>query len=350
MVELYNEEKEDIPLPGQEPIESGESNLPLGISETENPTFFGNSIFTGGYLRSKNFITNVSGWELTSIGGEFNFAVSIDSLDIPDTITANSFHVDLDGNAWWGATTLGASVASVTKAGLGTFSNIVITGANSTFNGSLVTDVQSRAESLWKRDFVFLGFYIDGLTATVDAGCTITRQLLSTSFVNNGAANTASRLSSPDMGQTIDGGVINWADGDFEFSCHCEYSDTTDQDSFLGLFDGVPVQNATDITRHIGFYLQDGTMYASNADGTTQTKTSIAASVTLTNMTNYRFVFDTGVNVKFYANDVLVATHTTNLPAATSGNEPNLVFWLNGATDGVANMTIKNNYLVTLEI
>src|SRR3990167_1306270 len=139
MVELYNEEKEDIPLPGQEPIESGESNLPLGISETEKPTFFGNSIFTGGYLRSKNFITNVSGWELTSIGGEFNFAVSVDSLDIPDTVTANSFHVDVDGNTWWGATTLGASVASVTKAGLGTFSNIAITGG--TVGASVVVNI-----------------------------------------------------------------------------------------------------------------------------------------------------------------------------------------------------------------
>lgn len=85
-------------------------------------------------MRSGNFVTGSSGWQLTAAGnleanaGTFRGALVANSLDIPDTTTANSFHVDNTGNAWWGATTLGSAIASVTKAGLGTFSNIAITG------------------------------------------------------------------------------------------------------------------------------------------------------------------------------------------------------------------------------
>lgn len=66
---------------------------------------------------------NWDGQNLTVVGG-----VSISSLDIPDTVTANSFHVDTQGNAWWGATTLGSATASVLKTGVATFTNITATG------------------------------------------------------------------------------------------------------------------------------------------------------------------------------------------------------------------------------
>jgi hypothetical protein len=89
-----------------------------------------NSEMVQGAWQSANFETNSTGWKLTPTSGEFNFPVSVDSLDIPDTITANSFHVNTAGDTWWGATTLGTSVASVTKAGVGTFSNVLITGGN----------------------------------------------------------------------------------------------------------------------------------------------------------------------------------------------------------------------------
>jgi len=55
-------------------------------------------------------------------------SLSVKSLDIPDTTTVNSFHVDSNGNAWWGATTLGAAVASITNAGVATFTNAEVTG------------------------------------------------------------------------------------------------------------------------------------------------------------------------------------------------------------------------------
>lgn len=50
------------------------------------------------------------------------------SLDIPDTVTANSFHVDVNGNMWLGATTFGAAPGKVSNTGAATFSSMTITG------------------------------------------------------------------------------------------------------------------------------------------------------------------------------------------------------------------------------
>jgi hypothetical protein len=96
----------------------------------------GQSALKEGDLISPNFRTTKSGFRLRSDGDvEFNSAtirgqLIAGSIDIPDTTTANSFHVDSAGNAWWGATTLAGAVASVTKAGAGTFSNLTITGGS----------------------------------------------------------------------------------------------------------------------------------------------------------------------------------------------------------------------------
>src|SRR3990167_1108077 len=270
-----------------------------------------------------------------------NIAASTITASKLSVATLSAITADL-GTITAGSISINGGVASISTAGVGTFSNIAISGATSTFNSSLVTNVQNRAETLWTKDYAFVGYYNDALSAT---GGTITRNFLSTAFVVNGAANANVYLNSGVLGTTIDGGNMLFNTGDWEFSCHCEYSSSADQDSFLGLFNNsnVPAQNATAITNHIGFYLEDGTMYASNANGTTQTRTSFA--VTLTNMNHFRFVYDVGVDIKFYLNDTLMVTHTTNMP--TTGTTPNLVLLLNGASDGVADMTIKNNYLVT---
>lgn len=70
-------------------------------------------------------------WDQSAGALDIAGALTVDSIDIPDTITANSFHTDTSGNSWWGATTLGASTASILNTGEATFSNITITSANS---------------------------------------------------------------------------------------------------------------------------------------------------------------------------------------------------------------------------
>src|SRR3990167_6445267 len=99
----------------------------------------GNTTVVDGYLKSQNYVAGASGWYLDPTTGEFNFAVSVDSLDIPDTTTANSFHVNTAGDTWWGATTFAAALASISKAGAAIFSSIAITGGS--VSGASITAI-----------------------------------------------------------------------------------------------------------------------------------------------------------------------------------------------------------------
>ena len=57
-----------------------------------------------GFLQSSNFVSGSAGWQLTPTSAELNVSTALLSLDIPDTTTANSFHVESDGDTFWGAT------------------------------------------------------------------------------------------------------------------------------------------------------------------------------------------------------------------------------------------------------
>jgi hypothetical protein len=121
-----------------------------------------------------------------------------------------------------------------------------------------------------------------------------------------------------------------------------EFQKAANQDSFMGFHTtdlaAIPA-DATDVAVHTGFYVQDGTLYASNANGSTQTKTEITG-VTLTNANGYEMVYDAGNSVKFYINGTLRATHTTNLPPTTA----DAVYLVFGTTLVVDN-TDSNIYL-----
>lgn len=70
---------------------------------------------------------------------------------------------------------------------------------------------------------------------------------------------------------------------------------------------------------HFGFTLSNGAIICSNANGTTQTTTTATSTFTSGQTTKLlRAVFTNGTNVKFYVNNTLEATHTTNLPTSTT--------------------------------
>lgn len=97
--------------------------------------FIGNTTVEDGYLQSSNFVTGSTGWRLSPTTAELNVSTALASLDIPDTTTANSFHVDSSGNAWWGtnvATGYATAPAKILNTGAGTFSSITITGGSIT--------------------------------------------------------------------------------------------------------------------------------------------------------------------------------------------------------------------------
>jgi hypothetical protein len=113
------------------------------------------------------------GSTLTVVGG-----VSISSLDIPDTVTANSFHVDSSGNAWWGSILLANAVGKILNTGAATFSNMTITGgsvAGSTITANSISGSQIQSATI---------------TATNIANATITSTQIAAATIT--ASNIAS--------------------------------------------------------------------------------------------------------------------------------------------------------------
>lgn len=97
---------------------------------------------------------------------------------------------------------------------------------------------------------------------------------------------------------------------------------STSHDAFVGMglatsYSGMP-SNHTTTERHVGFFVDGSSVYASCADGTTQTVSSALSGVTVTDMNQYRVELDSGTTARFYVNGVLKATLTTNLPTGTT--------------------------------
>lgn len=124
-------------------------------------------------LKSSNFNAGAAGWRIRSNGdvefnnGTFRGTLTASSIHIPNTTTANSFHVDTDGNAWWGATTLAAAVAYVKKDGSAKFTSGTIGGwtiGSTTLTGGNITLDQGN-------DQISVGassaIIIDGSTSTI---------------------------------------------------------------------------------------------------------------------------------------------------------------------------------------
>lgn len=80
--------------------------------------------------------------------------------------------------------------------------------------------------------------------------------------------------------------------------------------------------------------------YTSNAS--TPTITNVTGSLTLTNWNQVRAVFTAGVNVTFYVNGTLVATHTTNLPNDATGNKIWAMYHFDYGNSGTATARTVN--------
>jgi hypothetical protein len=329
-------------IQGEATISSPGSQLPAAASTTP---MGGYTLEVGKPFQSPNFVEGAIGWRLQSNGdfeandGTFRGALIAGSIDIPNTTTANSFHVDTAGNAWWGATTLGSAIASISYAGVGTFTNIVITGAASTFNGSLISNVQNRAEATYTK-FRFLGSNVDGLTA-LTTNSTITRNIDSSVFTL-GAPAGVMRLSGTMAEYNLGNNV--------EFTTKASFSNVggSNVTVFMGVSSAQIIVgdfSSTSIVNHMGFFIDaGGTLSASNADGSTQKKTAIVG-VTLSSLNTYRIVKTAGA-VGFYVNDVLQVTHVVNTP--TTGGIISF-----GADNGTTNaqtcdFKLINNYTLII--
>lgn len=83
----------------------------------------------------------------------------------------------------------------------------------------------------------------------------------------------------------------------------------------------------SDTVKHIGFKIIGSTVYATNANGTTETTTNITSQVTLgTGIHTWEWEFIAGSKINFYFDGTLVATHTTNLPSGAGGYGDSMLF------------------------
>lgn len=205
--------------------------------------------------------------------------------------------------------------------------------AGALVGGTVAETVTNRA-GLPYGNYVFTGGPNDGLTAAAGGG-TASRGVGIT-FLNNG---TPAKLSSGNFhGNST---TVDW-DNSHEVIMRIKFGSAgAAQDAFIGLLlnsAALPTNGAL-TTRHIGFIVDDATVYASNANDTTQTTTNISSLLTKTSDNTYRIVFEAPTRITFYVNNVVVATHWSNIP--TGGTDPpNLVFGITNQS-----MDISNGYI-----
>lgn len=148
--------------------------------------------------------------DITGATGTFSGTVSIGSLNIPDTTTANSFHVDSSGNTWWGANVATGSAganAVVLNTGAATFksvtlsTSVAISGiANNTSTDisllekthTMVFTSASATQVNWTSGTVTLS---NGRTFSISSGNTGSMAALTYIYVDPGVSSTVLQIT-----------------------------------------------------------------------------------------------------------------------------------------------------------
>jgi len=223
--------------------------------------------------------------------------------------------------------------------------------------GKFGNDVGLRSFRTYEKG-IFDGAPNDGLTAeAVGVGSnSIARNDLITRILGAGSSGSegTERLYGQEIGNT-NTGEPDW-DGDFElvFPCFVENNagETRAKYAFVGLFNtiGQHHNDVTLTTRHIGIFFEiesggGGTikLHASNADGTTQKITEITG-YTLTSRIVVRIIVDASTDIKFYVNDILEVTETSNRPSGST-DLPRQNYSMTGLGND-ASLYLYNNYRV----
>lgn len=197
----------------------------------------------------------------------------------------------------------------------------------------------------------FIGQYGDGLTEDVAATGTVDRTLTSTRLFSTTSGDRAALWLalgvSNDFAALTEAGADFDDDLDYKFLASIKFSGIVTQDALFGFADGSPVNstpvNGVEVDEHAAFIIDDATIYASNADGSTQKQTDVSSGITLTNFNEFRVVRNAGVDIKFYINGTLVATHTTNLPDSSDEVVPMLNYVGRSSSDQA--MFIKHPFI-----
>lgn len=111
------------------------------------------------------------------------------------------------------------------------------------------------------------------------------------------------------------------------FQCGLECADITKQIIYFGV-GNLSIGDGTECG--FGFKIVDGTLYAlhTTTDDTGNNAveyTTVISGITLTQSNEYKVIYTSNSKIEFYINNVLKATHTTNLILATSDDDPVLM-------------------------
>ena len=229
--------------------------------------------------------TNYLNWNGTTL--TISGSISASSIDIPDKVTADSFHVDSTGNVWVGATTFATAPFTLSNTG-----NIVV-------------------NSLRRKDFHWFTIFesIDGYAQTITgAGGTVVGAPSTVKITTGGSGGNKVELSKNAL--SFSSG-FTW-NKNRSLSIILQFANTTNQQVSLGI--GYVLPNGSGLLQQMGFYVTDNTIKGTVGDGTGRTdstSTTIAANTTYL----LTLIYVAATSVSFYINNVLLGTVTTNIPS-----------------------------------
>lgn len=107
--------------------------------------------------------------------------------------------------------------------------------------------------------------------------------------------------------------VFSW-DKKRKFRTRVYFSANTDQLLYFAFGN----TQSIDATKYIGFKVDNGDVYAGVCDGNDETLSDTGVNISAGSSYDFEIIFTPGVDAKFYINDTLVATITTNLPTGVT--------------------------------
>jgi hypothetical protein len=186
---------------GKTKFDNSETGYILGLDSGVAKFYIGN---TTSYLNWTGSALIISGYLQAS------------SIDIPNSSTANSFHVDTAGNAWWGAVLIAGATAKVLNTGAATFSNMTITGgaiagwtigATALYSGTGTSRVELDTLNgiyLGDNNFASAPFSVALNGAMTATNATISGSITATSGTIGGVIKTAATVSAGSTGVIMD--------------------------------------------------------------------------------------------------------------------------------------------------
>lgn len=316
-------------------------NLMVGNSAGTAYTALG--VGTSGYvLMASSSATNGVSWEVASggittlnglTGATQTFATSTNSasIAISSSGTTHTFKIgaNLDTINSRATTTGNVLVASSTGGwqalGIGT-SGYVLTASSSAPNGASWEASSGGTTDIFRLSYIDIIVNETSRLATSTTGSGgFSISTLGGELSGGGNADNISRLEMATSTFAATSTPINWNnDQDLDMFVNFN-SDWNTAETFIGMgLASVPkLLDTATTTAHVGFMFANNgsTIKASVANGTSQSSSTLSIN-TPSNFHHYGIDYNTGVNAKFYVDEVLVATITTNLPSGNNRYTP----------------------------